>query len=189
MEVDVASLNTKMCEFTLARLEAMGPDLSGIYNYYLHRARRYSMLAPDEVAVASYIESELPNKNILELCAGAAQLGHLLSLMGHSTSAVEMDQRRYDFAVALGAHVGSQCDVLFGGWQDLTLSNWQLLVTINAAGSFVFPTDVGWLSEFASSGGEFIIRPRQFGKAGIATEIPGLNSTRVFSDVYHYRAA
>jgi hypothetical protein len=188
--IDIANLNLRMCEFALARLHARGESDSGLYNYYSHLAQKGTMLRPEEIAVAEYVDRAVPkHKSILELCAGAAQLGHLLSLLGYPASAVEIDQRRYELAVDLGAHVGSKCTVSLGGWQSLKLGNWQLLVTLNAATNHISPTDVEWLGEHARRGGEFIIRPRQFGAAGVAVEIPELQTTKVTDDVYHYRAA
>ena len=187
--IDVAKLNLRMCEFALARLGARGESGSGLYNYYSHLARRGTMLRPEEIAVVRYVGRVVPkHKSILELCAGAAQLGHLLSLTGYSVSAVEIDPLRHAFAVDLGAHVGTRCTVLLDGWQNLRLADWSLLVTLNAVTSRIFPADTGWLREYASGGGEFIIRPRQFG-AGIPVEIHGLEATPVTEDVYHYRAA
>lgn len=185
----IADLNRKMCEFAMSRLDAMGERQSGLSNYYAHLARRGSMLRPEEIAVAEYIASTVPlGASILELCAGAAQLGHLLSLSGYQVSAAEIDPLRCAFAVALGAHVGSACTVMPGAWQRLRLSNWKLIVTINAVTSHIRRDDTECLMEYARAGGEFIIRPRQFG-AGIAVEIPGLQATEVFEDVHHYRRA
>lgn len=185
--IDIADLNRRMCEFALARLDAMGEQASGLSNYYARLAEHGTMLRPEEVAVAEYIERTTQKQMpILELCAGAAQLGHLLSLMGYSVSAVEIDERRHAFAIALGAHVGSRCTVVPGRWQDLRLSDWRVLVTINAVTSHISPTDTNPLRWHALQGGDLIIRPRQFG-AGIAADIPGLNATKVTEDVYHYR--
>lgn len=187
-DVDVADLNRRMCEFALARLEARGEERSGLYNYYARLAEAGRMLRSEEVAIAEFMDRMIPRHiSVLELCAGAAQLGHLLALMGYPVSAVEIDAPRYELAVDLGVHVGSSCRVLLGGWQALRLSRWQLLVTINAVTSHIFPADTKWLEEHARRGGEFIIRPRQFG-AGIDVEIPGLKATKVFDDIYHYRA-
>lgn len=184
--MNIASLNLRMCAFAVARLDAMGEHASGLSNYYARLAQRGAMLRPEEIAVAEYIDRTVPkDRPILELCAGAAQLGHLLSVMGHAVTAVEIDPRRHAFAVALGAHIGSTCTVLRRGWQGLKLSRWSLLVTLNAVSSHIFPADTKWLVDYAQGGGEFIIRPRQFG-AGIAVEIPGLTATQVFEDVYHY---
>lgn len=185
----IEDLNRRMCEFALSRLSNMGERESGLYNYYTVLAQSGRMLRPEEIAVAEYISglSARP-ASILELAAGAAQLGHLLSLQGHSAAAVENDPLRRDFAVALGAHVGSQCSIILSDWQALDLSKWKMLVTLNAASSFIFPSDTKWLVDYARSGGEFIIRPRQFGKAGIPVEIPGLRSTLVHEDIYHYAA-
>lgn len=188
-DIDIATLNLRMCEFALARLAAIGEPACGLANYYTYLAQRGRMLRSEEIAIAEYVDRVVPkDKSILELCAGAAQLGHLLSLIGYPVSAVEIDRPRYDFALALGSHVRSSCDVLLGGWQDLNLSRWHLLVTINAVSSHVFPADTNWLVAHAQRGGEFIIRPRQFG-VGIAVDIPGLHATQVLDDVYHYRAA
>lgn len=188
MEVDVDSLNRRMCEFASARLEAMGPDAGGFYNYYTHLAQRGTMLRPEEIAVAEYVDRVFPrDRPALELCAGAAQLGHLLALAGRPVSAVEIDPKRHKFAVELGAHVGSACELVLGRWQDLALNSWHLLVTINAATTQIVPADADWLRAHAKSGGEFIIRPRQFGAAGIPVGIPGLAATQVHDDIYHYR--
>lgn len=178
-------LNLRMCEFAIARRAEMGERESGLFNYYTVLSTNGRMLRPEEMAVAEYIDRIRP-ASILELAAGAAQLGHLLSLRGHTVSAVEIDPHRYRFAVALGEHVGSRCSVILGGWQSLPHANWKLLVTLNAASSHIFPTDTKWLVDYANGGGEFIIRPRQFG-AGIPVEIPGLLATQVHEDVYHYR--
>lgn len=184
----IDDLNRRMCEFALARQSAMG-NASGLRNYYTRLAESGRMLRPEEIAIAEYIERTLPkHRPILELCAGAAQLGHLLSLMGYQVSAAEIDPLRHAFAVELGAHVGSTCRVLLGGWQSLELAKWHLLVTLNAVTSHVAPADTEWLCAHARDGGEAIIRPCQFG-AGVAVEIPGLQATRVFEDIYHYRAA
>lgn len=164
----------------------MGEDASGLFNYYARRVEKSVMLKPEEIAVSEYVERTVPkDKSILELAAGAAQLGHLLSLMGYQTAAVEIDPQRYEFAVALGEHVGSSCSIKMAGWQSLKLSRWNLLVTLNAASSHIFPGDTRWLVEYARGGGEFIIRPRQFG-TGIPVEIPGMRATLVHEDIYHY---
>lgn len=184
--ISVDELNQRMCAFALARLASLGERDGGLYNYYSYLARNGTMLRPEEIAVAEYIARIQPT-SILELAAGAAQLGHLLALQGHVVSAVEIDRLRYDFARALGEHVDSDCTLILGGWQDQQLANYGLLVTLNAASSQIFPTDTRWLVDYATRGGEFIIRPRQFG-AGIPVEIPGLHATQVFDDVYHYRA-
>ncbi|MGE0205995.1 MAG: hypothetical protein AB7P60_20595 [Hyphomicrobiaceae bacterium] len=180
-------LNLQMCEFALARLAEMGERKGGLYNYYAVLSKAGRMLRPEEIAVAEYISRVMPEKTILELCSGAAQLGHLLSLQGRTVSAIEIDPLRHAFAVALGAHVSSKCSLVLGGWQSMKLSDYGLLVTLNAATSHIFPADTQWLVDYARGGGEFIIRPRQFG-AGIPVEIPGLEATQVFEDVYHYRA-
>lgn len=187
MRVTFDDLNQKMCTFALARLEAMGPSHGGLENYYTHLARRGSMLREEERAIAEYIDRDIKPANILELCAGAAQLGHLLSLMGHRVTAVEIDKPRHAFAVALGEHLGSTCEVLLSPWQKLNLPAWRLLVTLNAASSHVFPSDTKWLVDYARGGGQFIIRPRQFGP-GIDVMIPGLRATQIHKDVYHYAA-
>lgn len=188
MTLDIARLNLKMCDYAVARLNAMGRDPGGLYNYYDHLAHNGTMLRPEELAVAEYIERTVPqDKAILELCAGAAQLGHLLSLMGRRVSAAEIDPRRHAFAADLGAYLGSRCEVLPGQWQRFRLDSWHLLVTINAVTTFTAAADVVLLVEHARHGGEFIIRPRQFGP-GIPAEIAGLHATQVFEDVYHYRA-
>lgn len=182
--MDVRDLNRRMCEFALARREEMGERNGGLNNYYTVLSRSGRMLRPEEIAVAEFIDRVRPS-SVLEIAAGAAQLGHLLSLRGHVVSAVEIDRLRYDFAQALGTHVGSACSVLLGEWQSLQLSDWKMLVTLNAASSHIFPSDTKWLVDYARGGGEFIIRPRQFG-AGIPVEIPGLRATIVHEDIYHY---
>lgn len=184
--IDIAELNRRMCDFATDRLKAMGEDAGGLYNYYARLAAHGTMLRPEEIAVAEYIERTVPrHMPILELCAGAAQLGHLLSLMGYRVSAVEIDERRHAFAVAIGAHVGSTCAVVPGRWQDLRLSDWRTLVTINAVTSHISPIDTNRIRWHALQGGDLIIRPRQFGD-GISAELPGLRAMRVTEDVYHY---
>lgn len=180
-------LNLRMCEFALARLAEMGERKGGLYNYYSVLAQGGRILRDEELAVAEYISKARPD-SVLEIAAGAAQLGHLLSLIGIQTSACENDKLRHDFARALGEHVGSACEIVLSDWQSLTLSKWKMLVTLNAASSFIFPSDTKWLVDYARGGGEFIIRPRQFGKSGIPVEIPGLEATQVFEDVYHYHS-
>jgi hypothetical protein len=186
--IDIPALNARMCEIALERLETMGEEGGGLFNYYSHLARRGTMLRAEEIAVAEYIDrTVIKGTPIMELCAGAAQLSHLLDRMDHPTYAVEIDKRRHAFAVALGKRLGSCCNVILDSWQNIELSKYGLLVTLNAATTHIFPDDSRWLIEYAKGGGEFIIRPRQFGKAGIPVEIPGLQSTKVFEDVYHYR--
>ncbi len=179
-------MNDKMCAFALSRLAAMGEREGGLYNYYSVLARSGRMLRDEELAIAEYIDRVRP-ASVLELAAGAAQLGHLLALRGHRVAAVEIDPLRHAFAVALGIHLGSSCAVILGGWQEQRLSDYKLLVTLNAASSHIFPSDTKWLVDYARGGGEFIIRPRQFGSPGIPVEIPGLVATQVHDDVYHYR--
>lgn len=187
--MNVDALNQRMCDFALARLDAMGEEKSGLYNYYAHLARRGYILRPEEIAVAAYIERTMPrDAPILELCAGAAQLGHLLALDGYTVSAVEVDRLRVAFATDLGAHLGSTCAILSAYWQTLQLARWRLLVTINAYTSMIVPQDVELIRGYVLGGGHVILRPRQFGH-GIAAAIPGLVATEVFGDVYHYRAA
>lgn len=183
----VTEINARMCEFALARLATMGERDGGLYNYYTVLSRAGRMLRPEEIAIAEYIDRVRPS-SVLELAAGAAQLGHLLALRGHRVSAVELDPLRHAFAVALGAHVGSDCTILLGGWQEQKLSSYRMLVTLNAASTHIFPSDTKWLIDYARDGGEFIIRPRQFGSSGIPVEIPGLEGTQVHDDVFHYRA-
>lgn len=180
-------LNQQMCAFALARLDAMGERDGGLYNYYIRLASNGTMLRDEEHAVAAYIERIAP-PSILELAAGAAQLGHMLSLAGYATAASEIDPRRAAFARALGEHVGSKCDVLFGRWQGLPLSKWNLLVTLNAASSMISPADVRLIREHVLGGGQVIIRPRQFGAVGVDADIQGLKATKVLDDVYHYTA-
>ncbi len=180
-------LNQTMCAFAQARLAAMGEREGGLYNYYARLSESGRMLRPEEMAVAEYIDRLRP-ESVLELAAGAAQLGHLLALRGHRVAAVEIDPLRHAFALALGAHLGSECAVILGGWQEQRLFDYKLLVTLNAASSHIFPSDTKWLVDYAAQGGEFIIRPRQFGSPGIPVEIPGLVATQVHEDVFHYRA-
>jgi hypothetical protein len=182
----VTEINRRMCEFALARLASMGERDGGLYNYYTVLSRAGRMLRPEEIAVAEYIDRVRPS-SVLELAAGAAQLGHLLALRGHKASAVELDPLRHALAVALGAHLGSSCALVLGGWQEQALSSYGMLVTLNAASRHIFPSDTKWLVDYARGGGEFIIRPRQFGSPGIPVEIPGLEATQVHEDVFHYR--
>lgn len=184
----VSDLNKRMCEFALARLASMGERDGGLYNYYTVLSRAGRMLRPEEIAVADYIDRVRPS-SVLELAAGAAQLGHLLALRGHETSAVELDPLRHAFACALGEHLGSSCTVVLGSWQSMRLADYRMLVTLNAASTHIFPSDTKWLVDYARGGGEFIIRPRQFGSPGIPVEIPGLDATKVHDDVFHYRAS
>lgn len=184
--IDIQELNRRMCEFALARRDAMGEEPGGLSNYYGRLAESGRMLRPEEIAVAQYIERTVPkDAPILEVCAGAAQLGHLLSLMGYRVWAVEIDSLRYNFAVALGAHIGSTCAVQLRSWQKLHLPVWRLLVTLNAVTSHIAPADSKRICDHALQGGDVIIRPRQFG-AGIPVEIPGLKATPITEDVYHY---
>lgn len=184
----IEDLNRRMCTFALARHQAMGEHESGLFNYYTALAKAGRMLRPEEIAVAEYISIVRP-ASVLELAAGAAQLGHLLALRGHRVAAVEIDPLRHAFAVALGAHVGSSCSVILGGWQEQKISDYAMLVTLNAASSHIFPSDTRWLIDYARGGGEFIIRPRQFGAHGISVEIPGLHATKVHDDIFHYCAS
>jgi len=176
-------VNQRMCEFALARLAAMGESESGLYNYYARRAERGAMLGPEEVAIADHIEGR--GLSVLELCAGAAQLGHLLSLRGHAVTAIDIDRRRCAFATALGSYIGSTCAIVHGRWQDRGIDGWELIVTLNAIGSHMSSADSDALIEYAKRGGEFIIQPSKFG-SGIPIEIPGLRATQVYGDVYHY---
>lgn len=184
--MNITDLNQRMCDFALARRTSMGEREGGLYNYYTVLATAGRMLRPEEIAVADYIDRVRPS-SVLELAAGAAQLGHLLALRGHRTSAVELDPLRHAFAVALGRHVGSDCAIVLGGWQSMKLSDFGMLVTLNAASNHIFPSDTKWLVDYARAGGEFIIRPRQFG-AGIPIEIPGLERALVHEDIFHYAA-
>lgn len=171
-------LNASMVEFARDRLARLGKHESGLYGYYAHLASKGTMLRPEEYAVADYVDA-VSSGPILEICAGAAQLGHLLATRGHDVTAVEIDPRRHAFAVDLGQHLGSTCKVIRGRWQDMSIGDYGLIVTINAISSMVAAEDITLLAH-----SEIILRPRQFG-SGLSDV--GRAARQVHGDIYHYR--
>lgn len=97
-----AELEQRMVAFMLARLEAMGQDPSGLYNYYASLARKGRAFAYYDVPVAKWLAAaDFPATRILDVGAGIGQLSALLLKIGLPAVPIEATEGRYAAMVAM----------------------------------------------------------------------------------------
>lgn len=153
---------------------------SGLYRYYENRARSSTLLSDVDRYLVRYVFENYPRKiRIHEIACGAAQLGHALCLLGFQVDASEIDRRRADYARAMGQFLGSECRILHVRCQDHDLSGYDLVLTINAAGSHVsLERDQRYLLSILERGADLIFNPALYGtkdvERAVTLDLPGV---------------
>lgn len=97
-----AELDAVAAPLGLRRLEALGEELSGAYNFYATRLRRGTILGPYDLGLARALLDwpEAPRR-IHEIGGGFGNFCILLALLGFKTTSLEADSRRFAAANAL----------------------------------------------------------------------------------------
>jgi hypothetical protein len=134
--MNIKYIDNIMVQFSVTRLKNLGEREGGLYGYYSHRIKDNSIFSNDDIFIINYLFENYKDKRIHEFCAGAAQCSHCLSLMKiENISASDLDEKRYKYAVDLGLAVNSKCNIIKKKFQELNFSQYDLLFSVNAAGS------------------------------------------------------
>lgn len=115
MEINsLQEINKAICCFLENRLDRMGDQIGGLYNYYVQRLKTKEILSKEDIGIINYIQKEISlDTKILEVGGGIGQLGHSLSLLGYyNVTICEVDKKRRDSCIALGKTLGSKSVII-----------------------------------------------------------------------------
>ena len=99
-----ARLDSILLPVARMRLQTMGLDDSGAYNFYEVRLGHGTLFADYELEIARRVDALSPRPALVhEIGVGWGQLSFLLSALGMDTVALEGDRRRYAAGAALHA--------------------------------------------------------------------------------------
>jgi len=157
-------INKIVLGYFKTRYNDLGKNQSGMYNYYHELMSNGNILREEDYYIACYIKENYDAEDVIhEMACGAAQLGHLLSLIGFkNVIATEMDKKRYKLAAGLGKILSSDCIIKNENSfnQDTT---YDLVVTNNAVSSTTTFADAKeYFQKVLKSGGNIIINPNIF---------------------------
>ncbi len=141
-------INALLLPILEERINKLGDQESGAYNFYATRLQRRNLIGDYEVAITQQIlKTGVGSQGVHEIGPGYGQLTFLLAYAGLTASAVEIDRRRHATgAIMLGTigaadpDVGNRCRILFGAFPlpDSVLAPGQALAL---ATNLVFTTD------------------------------------------------
>ena len=94
-------LNRILVPAARQRVEEMGSDAAGAYNFYAVRLERGDLFADYERALASRLLGSADGYVLHEIGAGYGTFSLLMTALGFDAVCVEMDSRRFEGAVAL----------------------------------------------------------------------------------------
>lgn len=95
-------LDTVAVPLARRRLETLGPDGSGAYNFYAERLARGTIFSDYDLALArALLAWRGAPRRAHEIGGGFANLSLLLTVLGFDTVCLEFDLRRFDAACAL----------------------------------------------------------------------------------------
>lgn len=99
-----ARLDSILMPVARMRIETMGAENSGAYNFYEVRVGRGSLFTGYELELAALLDRlERKPSMVHEIGVGWGQLSFLLAALGIDTVALEIDRRRYAAGAALHA--------------------------------------------------------------------------------------
>lgn len=166
IDIKIDLLNLQMTNFLRSRYIKLGRLKGGLYRYYECMLNPRGVLREGERCVIQYIaENFRSGARIHEMMAGAAQLGHALSLMGYDVTASERDHNRYCLAVELGKYVESNCEVRNRDFTTVE-GDFDILVAVNAVASLDVKKAIEYMDSAIECSGTLIFNPDLFGEAG-----------------------
>ena len=141
---EFAALEKKIVAFLKRRIETMGVDAGGLYNYYQQLANQDRAFASYDVPVANFILQKAKGfANYIEAGAGLGQLVAILAANGLTTVGVESDSRRFH----------AMCD-LFAELPEATSARAVEGLFPNAVQSMISPSTLVIFTCFNSGGTE-----------------------------------
>lgn len=124
-----ARLDSILMPVARMRIETMGLEESGAYNFYDVRVGHGTLFADYELAIARKLAEYGPGGLVHEIGVGWGQLSFLLAAIGIDTVALEVDRRRYAAGSSLHAVIAAadpktaqHCQVLFEKFPSPDLS-------------------------------------------------------------------
>ena len=115
LDAKVQMLEPLARQFVAARLARLGPDASGLYNYYASRLEKPFLFLDSDLKLVESIFQNLPACDAyVEAGAGLGWLSAMIAHAGRRATAVEVDERRFLALLALQTTLGMHLPGLSG---------------------------------------------------------------------------
>ena len=138
----------------------------GLYNYYKKRIQNKEILNIDDKTVIDYFLKNVDkNSKILEIAAGIGQVSHYLNINGYTNVTInECDAKRFNLAVLINKSLNNKCQIVNNKYQELQLSKYDYIFTINAVSSHVgIESDFPIIKKALDNGSKVILKEKFFG--------------------------
>jgi len=173
-------INNKLCEFSINRFKEMGKKKSGLYGYYLNRAKKRMIISDTDIYLITYIYENIgKNKIICELAAGLAQTSIVLSKLGYQVNAYEIDSNRLKYAKDANVLLETNVNLINGKFQCLDTKNCDCVIGNNLAnGINGIEKDIKILKKWIHENIIIIINAKLYGKIGNIKQILDENNIK-----------
>ena len=165
LDAKVQMLEPLARQFVAARLARLGPEASGLYNYYAGRLDKPFLFLDFDLKLVECIFQSLPAFDAyVEAGAGLGWLSAMIAHAGRRAVAVEVDERRFLALVALQTTLGMHLPGLYGRL---------------AAHNGLFPCAVPGVERWKA----------MLVAANIVSDEPGLDEDAMIRELAHYAGA
>ncbi len=173
-------INYELCKFSLKRCEKLGKSKSGMYGYYLKRAKNGRIISDSDEYLIKYIDENIrKNKIICELGAGLAQVSIALSWFGYQINAYENDTYRIKYCMDANNLFKTGVNVIKSKFQNLDTSNCGCIIGNNLAnGVNGFEKDLGIIKKWIAKKITVVINSELYGKTNNVKQVLQSNSIK-----------